>query len=63
MLPAWVTTLTGGKFDIPKETEEWITSGRANVFYAWHYGDAATAVKNMQAVRPSERTSYCNICH
>lgn len=50
LLPAWVTDLTGGNFFINKTTLSWIESGKANVFYAWHYGPADQAVKNMAEV-------------
>ena len=36
-------------FVISKTTMNWILSGKANVFYAWHYGNVPT-VKNMQAI-------------
>ena len=48
VVPSWVPT-SGDDFDISAETLSWIKSGTANVFYAWHYGDANQAVKNMQA--------------
>jgi aryl-phospho-beta-D-glucosidase BglC (GH1 family) len=49
VLPSWITDLTGGEEDISKETEDWIKTSNT-AFYAWHYGDIPTNIKNMQAV-------------
>jgi len=49
VLPSWFTAITGGALDIPGELVDWIKASN-NVFYAWHYGDVPTNVKNMQAV-------------
>ena len=52
VLPSWVTKLPFGigGFDISSETMKWITSGTAQVFYAWHYGNVPQDIENMQAV-------------
>lgn len=50
ILPSWLP-MVADDFDISKKTLEWIKSGKASVFYAWHYGDpAATSIKNMQGI-------------
>merc|ERR1712039_581053 len=49
VLPAWVTTLTGGDEDISSDTVKWIKASNS-LFYAWHYGDVPQNVKNMQAI-------------
>ena len=48
LLPSWWKGLDD--FVISKDTLAWITSGTANVFYAWHYGDVPTNIQNMQAI-------------
>jgi len=49
VLPSWITALSGGAEDISKDTIDWIKQSN-NVFYAWHYGNEPTNVKNMQAI-------------
>ena len=49
VLPAWVTSLTGGFEDISRDTERWIKAA-GTLFYAWHYGDEPQNVDNMLAI-------------
>jgi hypothetical protein len=49
VLPSWLPGFAAD-FDISSATLDWIKSGNASVFYAWHYGDEPTGIKNMQAI-------------
>lgn len=49
LIPSWLPSIADD-FVISKATLDWIKSGKANVYYAWHYGNAATSIKNMQAI-------------
>jgi hypothetical protein len=49
VLPAWISTLTGGAEDISRETMAWIKSTNS-AFYAWHYGSTPDNIRNMQAI-------------
>ena len=49
LLPSWLPKFAAD-FIISKDTLDWILSGKANVFYAWHYGNEPTNIENMEAI-------------
>eukprot|EP00948_MAST-09A_sp_MAST-9A-sp1_P001408 g1408.t1 len=49
VLPSWVTNIGLGNIDISSATLDYMKKSQ-NLFYAWHYGDVPTNIKNMQAI-------------